>query len=154
MKHFISAIFFPLLLCWVSVASGKTAITWQSQGFFGFSEHPIADPVSDYHLLLPENGNQKYKRRYTTHQLSALLRFQQGSSLIQARHNTPQPDSLSQALHIPYIPSIKPTLFRTPPLATILNRVRLFPPQQNRLGGWKESNIQYRGKLTYHTCYA
>lgn len=151
MKHFISAIFFPLLLCWVSVASGKTAITWQSQGFFGFSEHPVPDPVTDYHILPPENGGKEFKRRYTTHRLSALLRFQQSSGLTQARVNPPQPDSLPHALHVPYSPSVKPAFLRSPPLANILNRVRLFPPQQNRLGGWKESNIQYRGKLTYHS---
>ena len=32
-----------------------------------------------------------------------------------------------------------------------VNWVLHFPQQQSRLGGWKESNILYRGSLTYHS---
>ncbi|EEQ02589.1 hypothetical protein yrohd0001_14890 [Yersinia rohdei ATCC 43380] len=43
----------------------------------------------------------------------------------------------------------KPTR-QSQPLLKYSNWIFHVSPQQNRVGGWKESNIQYSGMLTYH----
>ena len=100
-------------------------------------------------MQLTGESERSLSRKSNTRKLTALLRVHLKSCSEQGRIAPTLPDAS--------LPAHSDTAFfdvtrqyRDQGISLALLRTLQLPPHQNRLGGWKESNIQYSGMLTYH----
>ena len=148
-----------LLLCWVSMASGKQT-AWHSHNANHYAnpayvvkadsdlDEIFIDSLSMSVMQLPSERQQYLSRKSNSRKLAALLRLHMQSGSEQGRASPKLPDApLPLRAEIPYFEASRQYSAEVVSLALL--RTLQLPPHQNRLGGWKESNILYRGKLTY-----
>lgn len=143
-----------LLLCWASMASGKQT-AWHLHSancYFSQVDSYFAQSLTDVSSIsvmqLTGESERSLSRKSNTRKLTALLRGHLKSCSEQGRIAPTLPDAS--------LPAHSDTAFfdvtrqyRDKGISLALLRTLQLPPHQNRLGGWKESNILYRGKLTY-----
>ena len=100
-------------------------------------------------VMQPLGEREQYlSRKSNTRKLTALLRLHMQSGSEQGRVSPKLPDApLPLRAEIPYFDASRQ--YSGEGVSLALLRTLQLPPHQNRLGGWKESNILYRGKLTY-----
>jgi hypothetical protein len=159
LKRLSSATVMLLLLCWVSVASGKQT-AWHSHNTNHYAipayvikaDSDLGEIFTDslsMSVMQPSDEPAQYlSRKSNARKLAALLRLHMQTGSEQGRTLPKLPDApLPLRAEIPYFEASRQYSDESVSLALL--RTLQLPPHQNRLGGWKESNILYRGKLTY-----
>jgi len=148
-----------LLLCWVSMASGKQT-AWHSHNTNHYvipayvvkAQSDLGEIFTDslsMPVMQPLGEREQYlSRKSNTRKLTALLRLHMQSGSEQGRMSPKLPDA-PLPLRAETLNFDASQQYFDEGVSLALLRTSQLPPHQNRLGGWKESNILYRGKLTY-----
>lgn len=139
------------LFCWTASVSGPKLYAAQTVTLASAlsAQSPIAEHVvSLYDQDYRPHG--ELRRKPFGKLLPSLPRMHSYLSSLQAP--TPSVPAYTLATDLGY--HLRPQWQADNPAPNRLRQVNWmlnFPQQQSRLGGWKESNMLYRGSLTYHS---
>lgn len=139
------------LSCWTGSVSGPKLYAAQTAALASalsaqalFDEHVVSPYDQDY------RPHSELRRKPLSKLLLSLPRMHSYPSSLQAPPQSVPAYTLATDLGYrlwPQPQADNPAPNRLRQVNWTLN----FPQQQSRLGGWKESNILYRGSLTYHS---
>ncbi|AOV98048.1 hypothetical protein A9798_14535 [Edwardsiella hoshinae] len=154
MKRVTSASLLLLLFCWAATAIGKMGV-WHYQAAASLPLSQFPCNTAGYHADYREPTDNLYLRRLQhNRKISALIRsYQCGGSEVE-RNGIIPPNMAPPETRRPYTPQAPGYDGDDARLSRILLRTLQLPPHHHRLGGWKESNILYRGQVTYHPAFA
>lgn len=154
LKRVTSASLLLLLFCWAATAIGKIG-AWHSQVIttLPLNQLPCNTAIFSEDDRNPAGGHC-LSRIPHNRKITALIRLHICGGSEVARNGLVPPDVPPPESRQPYPPQAPGNDGHYARLSRILLRTLQLPPHQNRLGGWKESNILYRGQVTYHPTLA
>ncbi|WP_152554901.1 hypothetical protein [Serratia sp. DD3] len=144
-----------VLFCWADSATGQTSHATKTTGIVASLSATIADEhpgisASEHHVEL-DRPSSDLRRKPLSQRPQLLLRVHAYANSLLASSWLVPAYTLTAETPEP-IGGMRQQWRSVPPIAQRLQQINWMlhsPAQQNRVGGWKESNILYRGSLTY-----